>query len=106
MENNDLIVINKQELNTEYVNNRIKEEKAAKKDLNKSERIPVQNSIFFNPIFYTAVCGIFAALIGWGCTEPFVVEGREGYTFYQFLGNHITINYSFLGMVVLITMLL
>jgi hypothetical protein len=69
MENNDLIVINKHELNSEYVNNRIKEEKESKQDLNKSERIPVQNNIFLNPVFYTAVCGFIAAFFGWGIIE-------------------------------------
>lgn len=74
MDNNDLIVINKQELNTEYVNNRIREERESKKDLNKAERIPVHTNIFLNPIFYTGVCGLIAALIGWGVLEPFVKD--------------------------------
>lgn len=67
--NSGYIVINKHELNTEYVNNRIKEEKESKRDLNKAERIPVETNIFFNPVFYTAICGMFAALIGWGPIE-------------------------------------
>jgi hypothetical protein len=73
MENNDFIVINKQELNTDYVKNRITEEKESKRDLNKAERIPVQSNIFLNPIFYTAVCGFITAAIVWGCVEPFVL---------------------------------
>ena len=72
MENNDFIVINKQDLNTDYVKNRIIEEKESKRDLNKSERIPVQTNIFLNPMFYTAVCGCISALLVWGCIEPFV----------------------------------
>ena len=71
MDNNDLIVINKQELNSDYVNNRIREEKESKRDLNQSERIPVQNNIFLNPVFYTSVCAFFGTLIGWGTIEYF-----------------------------------
>ena len=74
MENNDLIVINKQELNSDYVNNRIREEKESKRDLNKAERIPVQTNILLNPVFYTAICGLITALIVWGCVEPFIVN--------------------------------
>ena len=69
MENKNLIVINKQELNSEYVKNRIIEEKESKRDLNKSERIPVQNNILLNPIFYTAMCGLISAILGWGTIE-------------------------------------
>ena len=72
MENNDLIVIKKQDLNTEYVKNKIIEEKESKRDLNKAERIPVETNIFLNPIFYTAACGLISAAIVWGCTEPFI----------------------------------
>ena len=77
MENNDLIVINKHELNTDYVKNRIKEEKESKKDLNQAERIPVQNNIFLNPIFYTAVCGLLSAFTGWILTEPLVAQNNS-----------------------------
>ena len=72
MENNDYIVINKQELNTDYVKNRIIEEKESKRDLNQAERIPVQNNILLNPTFYTSACGFFAAFLGWIITEPLV----------------------------------
>ena len=77
MGNNDFIVINKQELNTEYVKNRIIEEKESKKDLNQAERIPVQNNILLNPIFYNAMCGLIAALLGWAMTEPLVSQNRN-----------------------------
>lgn len=68
------IVINKDELNTNYVRDRIKEEYEAKVDFNKSERIPIQNNILLNPMFYTALCGLIAAFIGWISIEPFVTK--------------------------------
>ncbi len=73
-----LLVINKQELNSDYVKDRIREEKEAKIDFNKAERIPVSNNIFFNPIFYTTVCGLISAVIAWGCVEPYVlIDGNR-----------------------------
>ena len=78
MGNNNLIVINKEELNSEYVKNRIIEEKEAKRDLNQAERIPVQNNILLNPIFYTAFCGLIAAILGWAISEP-IVSKNHGY---------------------------
>ena len=77
MENNNLIVINKQELNSEYVKNRIIEEKESKKDLNKSERVPVETSIFLNPVFYTAMCGLIAAILGWGTIESLTQTEKD-----------------------------
>ena len=80
--NSGLLVIKKQDLNSDYVKNRIREEKEAKIDFNQAERIPVSNNIFLNPIFYTAVCGLFSALIVWACVEPFVLtqNGKESTT--------------------------
>ena len=69
----DCIVIKKEELNTAYVNDRINEELEAKVDFNKTERIPVQNNILLNPIFYSAICGLVAAFIGWAISEPFLL---------------------------------
>ena len=75
------IVIDKQELNSAYVNDRVNEEIEAKVDFNKTERIPVKNSILLNPIFYSAVCGLLAAFIGWAIFEPFVppILGEQEY---------------------------
>ena len=75
MDNNDLIVINKHDLNTDYVKNRINEERESKRDLNKSERIPVQSSLLLNPVFYTAVSGLISAFVGWSLIEPLVFDG-------------------------------
>ncbi|MBP5470281.1 MAG: FHA domain-containing protein [Candidatus Riflebacteria bacterium] len=75
MDNNDLIVINKHDLKTDYVKNRINEERESKRDLNKAERIPIQNNLLLNPVFYTAVCGLISAFVGWSLIEPLVYAG-------------------------------
>lgn len=77
MDNNELIVINKHDLNTDYVKNRINEERESKRDLNKAERIPIQNNLLLNPVFYTAVCGLVSSFIGWSLIEPLVYTGTE-----------------------------
>ena len=66
------IVIDKSELDTNYVRDRLREEREAKVVFNEIERIPVKNNILLNPVFYTAICGLIAALIGWSAIEPFV----------------------------------